>query len=315
VVAKTLHRRKALSAAVTLLAGAGFASVASVASARPRSQNSVTRWTRFPFLERGDRTTLFYKDWGSGDPTVVFVHGWPLHSDMWQYQMLHLASAGVRAVAYDQRGCGRSSDPGTGYDFDTLADDLAAVIEQLGLRKAFLVGHSFGAGQIVRYLSRHGSDSVSGIVLLSASLPFIQQSADNPDGIDAAHFEHLRMLIRTDAAKWLGNASKLFFVPETSPEMVQWGVRMCTENSIWALTQTNHTDVETDFRAELPKVRVPTLVVHGDADRTCQLETTGRRVAQLIPGAALKVYAGAPHGIFLTHMDMFNSDLLTFVRS
>jgi len=123
------------------------------------------------------------------------------------------------------------------------------------------------------------------------------------------------MLMRTDTPRWLGNASKLFFVPETSPETIQWGVRMCTENSIFALTQTNHTDVETDFRAELPKVRVPTLVIHGDADRTCQIETTGRRVAQLIPSAELKVYEGARHGLFITHMERLNNDLLTFVQS
>jgi pimeloyl-ACP methyl ester carboxylesterase len=130
--------------------------------------------------------------------------------------------------------------------------------------------------------------------------------------VDPEHFEHLRMHIRTDMPKWLGNASKLFFVPETSPEMIQWGVRMCTENSVWALTQTSHTDVETDFRTELPRIRVPTLVIHGDADRTCPLETTGRRVAQLIPGAELKVYSGAPHGLFITHMDKLNDDLRAF---
>src|SRR5262249_3913911 len=163
-----------------------------------------------------------------------------------------------------------------------------SVIEQLGLHQVVLIGHSIGAGQIVRYLTRHGSARVSGIVLVSASLPFIQRAPDNPDGIDPAHLEHLRMLIRTDVPKWLANAAKLFFVPETSPEMVEWGIRMCTENSVWALTQTNHTDVETDFRAELPSVKVRTLVIHGDDDRTCALETTGRRVAQLIPGAQLR---------------------------
>jgi non-heme chloroperoxidase len=310
-----MQRRRVLKTAATLLAGAGLTSIADDGIARPEPKRSTIDRPPFPYLQTAERTTLFYKDWGRGDAVVVFVHGWPLHSDMWQYQMFHLASAGIRVIAYDQRGCGRSTDPGAGYDFDSLANDLAAVIEQLQLRKVALVGHSIGAGQIVRYLSRHGSDRVSGIVLLSASLPFIQKTADNPDGVDPAHLEHLRMLVRTDTPKWLGNASKLFFVPETSPEMIQWGVRMCSENSIWALTQTNHTDVETDFRTELPKVTVRTLVVHGDADRTCELETTGRRVAQLIPGAQLKVYGGAPHGLFLTHMDEFNSDLLRFVRS
>jgi pimeloyl-ACP methyl ester carboxylesterase len=300
-----MQRRVALKAAAVLLAGNGLASVSQAAQSGPS----------FPYLKTADRTTLFYKDWGAGERAVVFLHGWPLHSDMWQYQMLHLASAGVRVIAYDQRGCGHSTDPGSGYDIDSLADDLASVIEQLRLRTVVLVGHSFGAGQIVRCLSRHGPAHVSKIVLLSASLPFIQRSESNPDGIEAARFDHLRMLISTDTPKWLANGSKLFFDPDTSPETVQWAVRMCTDNSIWALTQMNHADVETDFRAELLKIRVPTLVIHGDGDRTCPIETTGQRVAQLIPGAELKVYEGARHGLFITHMDRFNRDLLAFVQS
>jgi non-heme chloroperoxidase len=309
-----MQRRNMLTAAAAVLSGTGFASIVDVTSARTSPQKLTTNRPRFPYLEVGERATLFYKDWGHGDPVVVFVHGWPFHSDMWQYQMFHLASAGVRVIAYDQRGCGRSTDPGTGYDFDTLADDLASVIEQLGLRKVVLVGHSIGTGQIVRYLTRHGPDRVSSIVLLSASLPYIQKSADNPDGMDPVHFEHWRMSVRTDAPAWLERASKSF-APEASPEMLQWVGRMVQENSLWAMVCTNRVEVETDWRAELPKVRVPTLVVHGDADSTCHIETTGRRVAQLIPGAELKVYDGARHGLFITHIDKLNSDLLSFVRS
>jgi non-heme chloroperoxidase len=308
-----VDRRSALKATGALLT-VSSAAVAQAAPARRRTELTPFRSLSFPYIQTADRTTLFYKDWGSGEPVVLFVHGWPLHSDMWQYQMIHLASAGLRVIAYDQRGCGHSTDPGAGYDFDTLADDLASVIEQLRLQRIILVGHSIGAGQIARYLSRHGSSRVARILLLSASLPFIEQTADNPDGVDPAHLEHLRTLIRTDTPGWLTNAAKLFFTPDTSPGMVEWGIRMCAENSIWALTQTNHSDVETDFRAELPKINVPALVIHGDEDRTCQLETTGRRVAQLIPGAQLKVYGGARHGLFITHMDRFNGDLLAFAR-
>src|ERR1700730_18627375 len=126
-----MQRRNVLRAAGTLLAGASCASIGNEASARSSHQHVATKRIPFPYLETGERTTLFYKDWGSGEHVVVFVHGWPFHSDMWQYQMLHLASEGVRVIAYDQRGCGRSTDPGTGYDFDTLADDLASVIQQL----------------------------------------------------------------------------------------------------------------------------------------------------------------------------------------
>ncbi len=306
-----MERREALRIAAATLVGGHLATSSRSDAAQQRSSRPAS----FPLLQTGDHTKLFYKDWGQGAPAVVFVHGWPLHSDMWQYQMLHLASNGVRAISYDQRGCGRSADPGKGYDFDTLADDLASVIEQLELRGVVLVGHSIGAGQIVRYLSRYGSSRVSRIVLLSASLPCIQRSVDNPDGVDPTHFEHLRQRIRTDVPNWLNNAAKLFFIQETSAEMVQWTLRMCTENSIWALTQTSHIDVETDFRQELPAIKIPTLIIHGDTDRTCQVDTTGRRVAQLIPDAQLHVYEGAPHGLFLTHMQRLNDDLLGFVRS
>jgi non-heme chloroperoxidase len=308
-----MQRRNALKAAASLLAGAGILVAGKQqAHAEPGPRAGAGR-SRFPFLETGDRTTLFYKDWGAGKPVVVFVHGWPLHADMWQYQMIALAEAGLRVIAYDQRGCGRSTDPGTGFDYDILADDLASVLKQLDLRGVVLVGHSMGAGQIVRYLSRHGAARVSRIVLLSASLPFIQAGADNPDGVDAAHFERLRTHIRTDTPQWLGAAS-LIFAPATSPEMREWGARMCQQNSVRALIETNHADVETDFRAELPKLAVPSLVVHGDADRTCPIDLTGRRLAQLIPGAELKVYEGAPHGLFITHMERLNRDLRDFAQ-
>lgn len=309
-----MQRRNALRATATLLAGASFGAIADAAPAPHRSRDPALNRSRFPYVDAGDRTTLFYKDWGSGERVVLFVHGWPFHSDMWQYQMLCLASAGVRVVAYDQRGCGRSTDPGSGYDFDTLSDDLGAVIEQLGLRKVVLVGHSIGTGQIVRYLSRHGSDRVSGIVLLSASLPYIQKSTDNPDGVDPSHFEHWRASVRTDLPGWLERATKTF-APQASPEMLQWGMRMVEQNSLWAMIQTNQVEVETDWRAELPRIGVRTLVVHGDADTTCHIDTTGRRVAQLIPGAVLKVYTGAAHGLFLTHAAAFNDDLSAFVTT
>jgi pimeloyl-ACP methyl ester carboxylesterase len=314
-----MRRRQALQTAALLLAAPGLTSVASEAAAKPEAPRPRVSGIPFPFLETGERTTLFYRDWGSGDTVVVFVHGWPLNSAMWDYQMLHLAKAGMRVIAYDQRGCGRSTDPGSGYDFDTLANDLASLIEQLQLRKVVLVGHSIGCGQIVRYVSRHGAARVAGMVLLSASLPYIQQNAhnpaDNPDGLDPYHFESVRHQIATDYPKWLGRAVQRSFVPETSPEMEQWALRMCLENSILAMTETSHIDVETDFRAELPQIKVRTLVVHGDADLTCKIDTTGRRVAQLIPGAALNAYAGASHVLFLTQMERFNQDLLSFIRS
>jgi pimeloyl-ACP methyl ester carboxylesterase len=266
-----------------------------------------------PFIETNDRTTLFHKDWGTGRP-VLFVHGWALNSDMWQYQMIHLAGQGFRCVAYDRRGHGRSSDPGRGYDYDTLADDLASVMERLNLRDAVLVGHSMGAGEVVRYLTRHGAKRVSRALLVAPALPFILKTADNPDGVDKEVLDTVRGRFCTDFPKWLADNAPPFFLPETSPEMVQWGVRMALQTSLKALVDSNHADTETDFRAEMRRIATPTLIIHGDSDHSAPLDFTGRRAAKLIPVSELKVYEGAPHGLFITHMDRLNRDLLEFVK-
>jgi pimeloyl-ACP methyl ester carboxylesterase len=231
--------------------------------------------------------------------------------------MIHLASQGARCIAYDRRGHGRSTDPGRGYDYDTLTGDLAALIEQLDLRDAVLVGHSMGGGEVVRYLShhgaRHGGDRVTGAVLVAATLPFMLKTADNPDGVDKRALYHVRAQIGSDFPKWLGDNARPFFAPETSSEMVQWGVNMCLQSSLQALIELNRADMETDFRAEMPKVNVPTLIVHGDKDVSAPLDFTARRTARLISGSELKVYEGGPHGLFVTHMDRLNRDLLAFV--
>jgi pimeloyl-ACP methyl ester carboxylesterase len=228
---------------------------------------------------------------------------------MWQYQMVHLAERGFRTIAYDNRGHGRSSDPGRGFDYDTLADDLASVIEQLDLRELVLVGHSMGAGQVVRYLTRHGASRVRKALLLAPSM----RPADNPDSADKQ--DKLRALLCADLPKWLAGAAPSFFSAETSPEMVQWGVRMCLQASLKALVETNRADVRTDFRTELRRISTKTLIIHGDRDHSAPIDLTGRRVAQLIPGAELKVYEGAPHGLFITHMDRLNRDLVDFANA
>jgi pimeloyl-ACP methyl ester carboxylesterase len=229
---------------------------------------------------------------------------------MWQYQMVHLADRGFRTIAYDNRGHGRSSDPGHGFDYDTLADDLAAVIEQLDLREVVLVGHSMGAGQVVRYLARHGGSRVRKALLLAPSI-----RPDRPDGVDKQKPDQLRALLCADLPKWLADAAPSFFAAETSPEMVQWGVRMCLQTSLKALIDTNRAGVEADFRAELRTISTKTLIIHGDRDQSAPLDLTGRRVAQLIPGSELKVYEGAPHGLFITHMDRLNRDLVDFAKA
>src|SRR5262245_12720708 len=310
-----MHRRNVLKSVALAATGAGLftTSGAAVSAGGQKTEASTANTTPTPFIVTRDGASLFHKDWGKGKP-VLFVHSWALNSDMWQYQMIHLAGQGLRCVAYDSRGHGRSSDPGQGYDYDTLAGDLAEVIEQLNLREVTLVGHSMGCGVGVRYLSRHGARRVARVALVSPSLPFILRTEDNPDGVDKSVFERLRATWSRDFPKWLADNARPFFTPETSPEMIQWGVRMCLQASMKALIDCNRADTETDFRAELPKITAPTLIIHGDKDVSTPLELTGRKTARLVPGSQLKVYEGAPHGLMFTHMDRFNRDLLTFIK-
>lgn len=260
-----------------------------------------------------DGVRLFYRDWGEGPP-VVFLASWSLPSDSWAYQMLALSAEGFRCIAYDRRGHGRSGDPGYGYDFDTLADDLAAVLTALDLHEVTLVGFSMGTGEIVRYLTRHGSGRVARAVLVGATTPFLLRTADNPDGIDPVAFTTFQSdSLLHDFPRWIDDNMEPF-VPGASPGMQNWIRDMALRTSAQALLECNRTLTTEDFRGELARVTVPTLLVHGDQDVTSLLELTGRRTAAAVPGSTLVVYEGAPHGLFLTHMDRFNADLLAFLR-
>ncbi|NMO16281.1 alpha/beta hydrolase [Pyxidicoccus fallax] len=268
-----------------------------------------------PYIRTRDGVELFCRDWGTGKP-VVFLSGWALASDMWGYQMVPLSERGLRCIAYDRRGHGQSSDPGRGYDYDTLADDLAAVLDTLDLRDVTLVGHSMSAGEMVRYLTRHGDRRIARVLFLApANTPFLLKTPDNPDGIDAAVFEHLRNnVFLRDYAGWLSQNADPFFVPETSAAMKDWVKDMMLRTSMKAVIDCNRAMTTTDFRAELARIQVPALVIHGDKDASAPIDLTGRKTAKLIPGAKLKVYEGAPHGLFVTHLDRLNGDLLAFVK-
>jgi non-heme chloroperoxidase len=266
------------------------------------------------FIETRDQASLFYRMWGIGRP-ILFVHSWAVNADLWQYQMIHFAERGFVCVAYDQRGHGRSSDPGKGYEYDTLSDDLATVIERLDLYNATLVGHSMGCGTIVRYLTRRGARRVSRIALISPTLPFILKTDDNPRGVDKSAVEQLHESWKRDFPKWLEDNARPFFVPETSAAMVRWGINMCLQASLKALIDCNRADLETDFRTELASINVPTLIIHGDNDVSAPVDFTGKRTAALIPGSRLIVYEGAPHGLMLTHIDRLNDDLGTFITT
>lgn len=286
---------------------------------RPRNEEgaSMTDRTQPPMagpIRTPQGVRLFHRDWGEGPP-VVFIASWSLPSDSWAYQMLALAEAGCRCVAYDRRGHGQSDDPGRGFDFDTLADDLAAVMEALDLRDATLVGFSMGGGEIVRYLTRHGAGRVARIVLIGSTTPMLVRAADNPGGIDPAVFEAFRReSLMRDFPGWIDDNMVPFVTPDTPPGLRNWVKEMALRSSAMALLGCHRAIASADFRAELRAVAVPTLVVHGEHDETCPLELTGKPTAALVPGARLALYEGAPHGLFLTHRDRLNADLLAFVR-
>lgn len=271
------------------------------------------------YIPGADGVELFYRDWGAGRP-VVFVASWSLPSDSWSYQMLALLEAGYRTIAFDRRGHGRSTDPavrrpGSGYDFDTLADDIAAVLETLDLHDAVLVGHSMGCNEIVRYLTRHGSARVAGAVLLGTMTPFVLKTPDNPDGIDAGFFEALRGQLMRDFPQWIDDNMVPFVHPETPAGMKNWVRQMALGASLHALLACNRALVHTDFRPELARIDVPTLLIAGEMDASAPLELTARPTARLIPDATLRVYENAPHGMFITDMARVKHDLLEFAET
>ena len=271
-----------------------------------------------PFIKTDDKTMLFYNDWGTGRP-VVMIHGWPLHSDMWEYQSVFLASQGLRVIAYDRRGFGRSSQPWTGYDYDTLADDLKAVLDRLELSDVTLVGFSMGGGEVARYMGRHSGSRVSKAVLVSAVTPYLLRTDDNPDGVGRGTFDQMLDGLQADRPHFLATFGKTFMGAgllnfTVTAEIMQWTLMMAMQGSPKATIECVRAFSQTDFRRDLAAFRVPTLVIHGDDDETVPLEKSGQLAAAMIPDAALKVYEGAPHGLFFTEKDRLNQDLLGFIR-
>lgn len=314
-----MNRRNLLQTATAAVTAIGlFSSDSDSARAASRERTApIPARGMAPFFETRDGAILYCKEWpgkksSGGDKTFVFVHSWSMNTDLWQSQMLPLSDRGYRCFAYDQRGHGRASDPGRGYDSDTLADDLAEVMEKFDLRDATMVGHSMSGGTIARYVTRHGAARVRKVVMIAPTLPFILKTADNPDGIDEKVLAQQRAEWTRNFPEWLGANARTFFVPDTPQEMVDWVKRMAMTASLRALVDLNHTVTETDFRTELKKFPVPTLVIHGTADVSAPLDFTGRKTAALIPGAQLKVYEGAPHGLMFTHADRLNADLIEF---
>jgi non-heme chloroperoxidase len=265
-----------------------------------------------PFISASDRTQLFWREWGQGEP-MLFLSSLGCGSQMWDYQFAALAEQGFRCIGFDRRGHGRSDQPAQGYDYKTFAQDIATLIEQLDLSNLTLVGHSMAAGEIARYLSNYGNSRVARIILLAATTPMLLKTDDNPDGAPREATEALRAQWKRDYPKWIADNTAPFFVPETSPAMMRWGASLL-QSSVPVAIACNRAMVEEDFREDMRRIEVPALVIHGDRDRSAPIALTGARTAKLIPNCRFIVYEGAPHGLLFTHVDRLHTDMLRFVR-
>ena len=269
-----------------------------------------------PVITTTDGTQLHVKDWGQGRP-VVLIHGWPLNADSWEYQSVKLVEAGYRVISYDRRGFGRSDQPWDGYDYDRLADDLAFVIDSLGLEDATLVGFSMGGGEVARYMSRHGG-GVSQAVFVASVVPGMLKSDNNPNGITPDVLEQIRVGLRKDRPAFLTAFFKDFYGQGlrggVSQPILDWTRDMAMMASPRATLECVTAFGTTDFTGDVSRIRVPTLVIHGTGDKTVPIAATAQRLAKMLPNARLIEYGGAPHGLTATHADQLVEDLLEFLR-
>ena len=270
-----------------------------------------------PFFEAEDGAELYFADWGSGNP-IVLIHGWPFNSDMWEKQATYLVEQGLRVICYDRRGFGRSEQTWTNYDYDSLAQDLNSLLVDLELEGVTLAGFSMGGGEVVRYLSKYGSQRVDKAVLISAVPPYLLKTADNPEGIDAKVFAEIAESVRKDRPAFLKSFVPKFYGRSAlnhtvSEAVLEWSVAMGLTGSLGATLAAAESWATTDFRAEMKEIDTPTLIIHGTSDSTVPIDASGRRSAGLLPTAILNEYAGEPHGLFLTAADRLNADLLEFV--
>jgi len=272
-----------------------------------------------PTITTKDGAEIYYKDWGSGQP-ITFSHGWPLSADAWDCQMLFLASHGYRVIAHDRRSHGRSSQTWDGNDMDTYADDLATLFEALDVKKAVMVGHSTGGGEVARYIGRHGSKRVAKAVLMSAVPPIMLKSDKNPGGLPMKAFDDIRASVAGDRSQFWIDLSMPFFGFNRPGAKISEGARQ----SFWLQGMMGSVKgeydcikafSETDFNEDLKKMDIPTLVMHGDDDQIVPIHDAGELSARIIRGAQLKVYKGYPHGMPIVHADEINKDLLAFIRS
>jgi len=261
---------------------------------------------------------LYLDDSGGDGRPVVLIHGWPLSSAAWQDQQGPLRSAGYRTIAYDRRGFGQSDKPRGGYDYDQLADDLQAIIEELDLRDVTLVGFSMGGGEVARYVAKHGEDRLRSVVFAAAVPPYLMQTDDNPGGpLTKEAAEQMEQGLKDDRDQFFDGFTRDFFSADgelkVTEEQRQAAVELCRQSDQGAALGCMEAFGTTDFRDDLTKITVPTLVIHGDADAIVPVEGSGQRTHEAIPHSRLEIIAGGPHGINTSHRAEFNDALLGFL--
>ncbi|MCX5786995.1 MAG: alpha/beta hydrolase [Elusimicrobia bacterium] len=276
-----------------------------------------------PYINVGEENSasidLYYEDLGAGEP-VVLIHGWPLSGTSWEKQISALLAAGRRVIIYDRRGFGQSGKPATGYDYDTFALDLHKLVTKLDLRRIALVGFSMGGGEVARYLGRYGSERVSKAVFISSVPPFLLKTADNPEGVDGSVFEGIRKAIAADRPAFLSGFLADFYNVDLlggkriSDQVVRYNWNVAAGASAKG-TLDCVAAWGTDFRKDLPRIDVPTLVIHGDADRILPIAATGIRTHKAVKGARLAVVKEGPHGLIWTHAEQVNHELVEFLSA
>ena len=267
--------------------------------------------------ENNSPLDLYYEDRGTGKP-IVLIHGWPLSAASWERQSAALLAAGYRVITYDRRGFGRSSQPSSGYEYDTLAKDTWHLLEALDLQDVTLVGFSMGGGEVARYLGKYNEDRVTKAVFMSAIPPALRKSGDNPEGVDPSVFEGIKLAIEADRFAFLEGFLQNFYNADVLKERISPAAIHASFNIGTASSYTGFLDCVDawleDFRQDIAQIKIPTLVIHGDADRILPLDATGKRTAALIPGAQLHVVQEGPHGLNWTHATEVNTALLTFLK-
>lgn len=267
----------------------------------------------------GENIQLSYFDYGSGKP-VVLIHGWPSSKEMWEYQVEALVDAGLRVIAYDRRGFGNSSKTWQGYDYDTLTDDLKAVLDGLNLHDVTLVGFSMGGGEVARYATKYGSKRVNQAVLLASIVPFILKTEDNDEGVPEDEMNKMMEQINDDRIGFLESFGKTFFGinfishPVSNPLLHHY-LMLASMASPRATKECMKSFGLTDFREDAKAINVPTLIIYGDSDKIVPPATASQHAAKLIPNNQCIEYDGAPHGLFYTHKDRLNTDLISFIKT